>query len=188
MYGSLQSIAAHVGRADPVYAQGAAYVTGLDLLPRERVINDARVTDHHAIVPTDDRHDLKALASDERRIYDMVARRFLAIFHPPARFEQTIVFTEAGGEQFRSQGRVLIEAGWRSVYGEVEAAAKRDDEDEGEQQQSLPALSRSSPCAAPRSTCWRSRPSRRRATPSRACCGPWRRPASWSRTTRPRRP
>ncbi len=76
-----------------------------------------------------------------------MAKRFLAIFHPPARFEQTIVFTETGGERFRSHGRVLIDAGWRRVYGEVETATEKDDEDD--EQQSLPALEPEQPVHCP---------------------------------------
>ena len=75
------------------YAKAAAYVTGLDLLPLGRVVNDAKVTDHHAIIPTKSEHDLGRMGSDDKRIYDMVARRFLAVFHPEAVFENTRVET-----------------------------------------------------------------------------------------------
>ena len=71
------------------YARAAAYVTGLDVLPLGRVINDAKVTDHHAIIPTNSEHKLDKLSDDDRRIYDMVTRRFLAVFHPDAVFENT---------------------------------------------------------------------------------------------------
>ncbi len=104
------------------------------------------MTDHHAIVPTNDRHTLAALSADERRIYDLVARRFLAVFHPPARSEQTVVLTEVEGESFRSRGKVLVEAGWRAAYGqaaEVEAQARRaadGAEDEESAERSLPPL------------------------------------------------
>ena len=91
---------------------------GLDRLPLGRVVNDARVTDHHAIIPTEGDHDLAGLGRDERRIYDMVARRFLAVFHPAARFERTVVETRCAEHLFRSRGKVMIEAGWRAAYGE----------------------------------------------------------------------
>jgi DNA topoisomerase-3 len=148
MYPSLQSIAAHVGRADAAYAAGARYVASLDLLPRDRVIDDAKVTDHHAIIPTDDKHDLSRLSSDERRNYDLVAKRCLAVFHPPARYEQTTVTTIAGGESFRSQGKVLIDAGWRAVYGEtgIETREGKDDEDA---EQQLPQLAAGQPVSCP---------------------------------------
>ncbi|HET9323897.1 MAG TPA: DNA topoisomerase 3 [Gaiellaceae bacterium] len=118
----------------PDYAQGARYVLGLDQLPLQRVVNDAKVDDHHAIIPTDITHDLSRFTPDERRIFDLVARRFLAVFHPPARYARTTVVTEVEGERFRTRGKVTLEAGWRGVYG-VEAtdqAARQDEDAEGE--------------------------------------------------------
>ena len=96
MAGQLKGVASGVGAAAPEYADAARYVLGLDRLPLGRVVNDARVGDHHAIIPTEGDHDLSGLGRDERRIYDMVARRFLAVFHPPARFERTVVETRVG--------------------------------------------------------------------------------------------
>ncbi len=136
---AIRSTAKRVGSAAPEYAGPAAYVASLDVLPLARVVNDAKVTDHHAIIPTDDAHDLGRLSADERRIYDLVARRFLAVFHPDARYEQTVVETEAGGERFRSRGKVMVEAGWRAAYGAVVESAEARAEDE-ERDQDLPAL------------------------------------------------
>src|ERR687897_148932 len=79
----------------PDYERGARFVLGLDQLPLARVVNDAKVDDHHAIIPTDIAHDVSAFTPDERRIFDLVARRFLAVFHPPARYARTTVYTEA---------------------------------------------------------------------------------------------
>ena len=123
----------------PDYAQGARFVLGLDQLPLQRVVNDAKVDDHHAIIPTDIAHDVSAFTPDERRIFDLVARRFLAVFHPPARYARTTVVTEVEGERFRTRGKVTLEAGWRGVYG-VEATdqSKQDEDAEGEGE--LPAL------------------------------------------------
>jgi DNA topoisomerase-3 len=134
---SLRSIARSVGAADATYQSPAAYVAGLDVLPLARVVNDAKVTDHHAIIPTDDTHTLSRLSNDERRIYDLVARRFLAVFHPDAKYEQTTIETEAAEERFRSRGKVLIDAGWRAAYG-VEPDREKADDEEGEQD--LPPL------------------------------------------------
>jgi len=140
MAGQLKGVASGVGAAAPEYADGARYVLALDRLPLGRVVNDAKVGDHHAIIPTEGDHDLSALGRDERRVYDMVARRFLAVFHPAARFERTVVETRVADHLFRSRGKVLIEAGWRAVYGEEaqDQAAKGDEEKE----QSLPALAK----------------------------------------------
>jgi DNA topoisomerase III len=122
----------------PEYSKGAQYVLGLEQLPLGRVVNDARVDDHHAIIPTDVPHDVSDFSPDERRIFDLVAKRFLAVFHPPARYARTTIVTEVEGERFRTRGKVTLEAGWRGVYG-VEADAEKQDEDaEGEGE--LPAL------------------------------------------------
>jgi DNA topoisomerase-3 len=121
------------------FRAAADYVTGLDLLPLGRVVNDAKVTDHHAIIPTRSEHNLEKMNSDDRRVYDLVARRFLAVFHPEAVFENTRVETTVSERVFRTRGKLLIEAGWRAVYGEDPDSTERGDEDEGAEQQ-LPKL------------------------------------------------
>src|SRR3954451_9295082 len=115
------------------YASADAYVTGLDVLPLARVVNDAKVTDHHAIIPTNSEHKLDKMSDDDRRVYDMVARRFLAVFHREAVFENTRLETTVASHVFRTRGKVLIVPGWRGVYGEgdPEAGADRDEDDAG---------------------------------------------------------
>src|SRR3712207_2085624 len=100
----------------PELAPFAEKLLGLSKLPvSKRIVDDAKVTDHHAIVPTGKR-SLGGLAPDEARVYDLVARRFLAVFFPAARFENTTVVTEVRNETFLSKGRVVLEAGWRALY------------------------------------------------------------------------
>ncbi len=126
------------------YKTAADYVTGLDVLPLGRVINDEKVTDHHAIIPTRSEHTLDKMSDDDRRVYDMVARRFLAAFHPEAVFENTRLETTVASYVFRTSGKVLIVPGWRGAYGEAgvggdEFGAERDDDDSGGEQR-LPKL------------------------------------------------
>ncbi len=131
------------------YAAAAAYVTSLDVLPLGRVVNDAKVTDHHAIIPTRTEHKVDRMSDDDRRVYDLAVRRFLAVFHPEAVFENTRVETTipaAGGERagkyvFRTRGKLLIVPGWRGVYGQgvVGGEPRTGDEDEGTDQM-LPRL------------------------------------------------
>jgi DNA topoisomerase-3 len=130
------------------YRKAAEYVTGLDLLPLGRVVNNEKVTDHHAIIPTRSEHMLDRMGSDDKRIYDMATRRFLAVFHPEAVFENTKVETTVpagdsekdGGYVFRTRGKLLLTPGWRGVYDEVAAEARpKGEEDEGADQQ-LPRL------------------------------------------------
>ncbi len=149
MVDSLQSIASQVGRADRAYEKSAQYVAGLGTLPLARIVADDKVSDHHAIIPTDAPQDISALGPDERKIYDLVARRFLAAFYPPAKKEVTSVDTEAAGELFRSSGTVIVDPGFLAVYADItpaddtpategdEAAADPDVEDE---KALLPAL------------------------------------------------
>jgi len=95
------------------------FATELLSLPKlplsKRIVDDAKVTDHHAIVPTNKKPS-DDLPPDEAKVYDLVMRRFLAVFFPAARFENTTVVTEVRGETFLSRGRVILEAGWRRLY------------------------------------------------------------------------
>jgi DNA topoisomerase-3 len=127
--GTLKGIAARLAGLAPL-ARPARYVAGLDVLPLGRVVNDARVDDHHAIIPTGEL-PRKPLTGDDARIFDLVSRRFLAVFHPEARWEHTEIVTLAGGERFRTRGRRLVQAGWRGAYeAEPERERGEDDEDD----------------------------------------------------------
>src|SRR5580765_8620988 len=125
------------------YAAAARYVLGLQQLPLARVVNDSKVSDHHAIIPTDVEHDVSRFSPDERRIFDLVARRFLAVSHPPARYARTTVVTLVEEERFRSRGKITLEAGWRGVYGllsEADQAAQKQDEEGENESAELPPL------------------------------------------------
>ena len=139
MIGEIKPIAELVG-TQKEYGKAAKYVLGLDVLPLGRVVNDAKVTDHHAIIPTRaERHPVEKMNPDDRRIYDLVVRRFLAVFHPDAVFENTRVETTVAGHVFRTRGKLMLVPGWRGVYGEAADAEGGSDEDEGREQQ-LPRL------------------------------------------------
>ncbi len=87
--------------------------------PSPRVFNNAKVSDHHAIIPTG--ASPSHLDEYELKLYDMVARRFIAVFFPAARYEVTKRVTTIEGEAFKTEGKVLREAGWREVYGKTAA-------------------------------------------------------------------
>lgn len=102
--------------AIPELAPFADKLLALDKLPvNKRIVDDSRVTDHHAIVPTGKKSPGN-LPPDEEKIYDLVVRRFLVVFLPPARFENTAVVTEVKEETFLTRGRVVLETGWRHLY------------------------------------------------------------------------
>jgi DNA topoisomerase-3 len=146
MVSEIKPIASLVGSVSSEYAAASSYVLGLDVLPLARVVNDAKVTDHHAIIPTNaERHPVDKMNEDDRKIYDLAVRRFLAIFHPDAEFENTRVETTVVTHIFRTRGKVMLVPGWRGVYGEtadVDAVSgSGSEEDEGREQQ-LPRLNR----------------------------------------------
>jgi DNA topoisomerase-3 len=123
----------------PFARTAAQYVAGLDVLPLARVVADAKVDDHHAIIPTGEL-PTKELSGDDARIYELVVRRFLAVFHPEAKFEDTEIVTVAAEHRFRTRGRRLIEAGWRGAAFGEEAAAEEPQGDEDEPRQVLPKV------------------------------------------------
>lgn len=92
--------------------------------PNRRIFNDTKVTDHHAIIPTG--VSPAKLDDAERKIYDMVARRFIAVFYPAARFETTTRITVVEGESFKTEGKVITDPGWLAVYGKQAAGADDD--------------------------------------------------------------
>ena len=143
LVGQIKPIARLVGSVDAsAYGRASEYVLGLDVLPLGRVVNDARVTDHHAIIPTlAERHPVDKFSDDDRRVYDLVVRRFLAVFHPDAVFENTRVETTVLDHVFRTRGKLMLVPGWRGVYGESADGEAASDDDEGREQQ-LPRLDR----------------------------------------------
>ena len=139
MIPEIKPIAGLVGQQRE-YADASKYVLGLDVLPLGRVVNNERVTDHHAIIPTRaERHPVDKMNDDDRKIYDLVVRRFLAVFHPEAVIENTRVETTVAERVFRTRGKRILVPGWRSVYGETADVEEGPDDDEGREQR-LPKL------------------------------------------------
>ena len=79
-------------------------------------VNDAKVSDHHAIIPTEQFVSLEHMTIDERRIYDLVVRRFLAVLYPPLEYEQVSLTVDIGGEIFAAGGKTVKSSGWKEVY------------------------------------------------------------------------
>ncbi len=140
MVPDIKPIAELVG-SQPEYAAASKYVLGLDVLPLGRVVDDAKVTDHHAVIPTRaERHPVDKMSDDDKKVYDLVVRRFLAVFHPEAVFENTRVETTVASHVFRTRGKLLLVPGWRGVYGETaDIDDGGEDDDEGREQR-LPKL------------------------------------------------
>ncbi|MGI6550802.1 MAG: DNA topoisomerase III [Syntrophomonadales bacterium] len=95
--------------------------------PGKRFVDDSKVTDHHAIIPTEQPLNLTALDEDGKRLYDLIARRFIAVLSPPYRYDQTTITTVVNGEHFYSRGKVVTDPGWRTIE---RPRPEKDDADE----------------------------------------------------------
>lgn len=106
-------------------------------LQTKYLVNNAKVTDHHAIIPTEQQPELYALSGPERNIYDLVVRRFLAVLLPPTVYEEVKLTMTIGGETFTAKGKRVIEAGWKAAY---DRSFSLDEEESDEVDQNLPEL------------------------------------------------
>ncbi|MDQ9169265.1 DNA topoisomerase III [Oxalobacteraceae bacterium R-40] len=96
--------------------------------PNKRIFDNAKISDHFAIIPTTQAP--KNLSEPEQKLYDLVTRRFMAIFFPAAEFQVTTRFTEVSGHQFKTEGKVMTNPGWMAVYGK-EVIDEKDPENSG---------------------------------------------------------
>lgn len=103
-------------------------------------IDDTKVTDHHAIIPTEQPVVLTDLSNEERKIYDLVVRRFLAVFYPPYEYEQTLIRLQVGNENFFAKANVVKQLGWKIVY-ENKVQGLAEEEEISEDTIELPKLS-----------------------------------------------
>lgn len=104
----------------------------------KRLVDASKVTDHHAIIPTEQYVNLTSLNIEERHIYDLIVKRFIAVLNPPFEYEQTTVKVDVKGEFFYAKGRIVKAWGWKAVY-EGFGKLEEDDHDE-ENDQSLPDI------------------------------------------------
>lgn len=101
------------------------------------LVNNGKVTDHHAIIPTEQQPELYALSGQEKNIYDLVVRRFLAVLLPHYEYEEIKLTLSIGGETFTAKGKRVISQGWKQAY---DRSFNLEEEDADEQDQNLPEL------------------------------------------------
>lgn len=106
----------------------------------KRIVDDSKVTDHHAIIPTEEHARLSDLNYDERRIYDLVVKRFLAAFSPEFEYIQTMVKIDIAGEIFSAKGKIIKEKGWKKIYSDAHVDSDDLSEENEMKSQSLPEL------------------------------------------------
>ncbi len=127
----------------PELAKFTEPLLALPKLPvNKKFVDDSKLTDHHAIIPTEQKPDLRRLNATQSRVYLLIAKRFVAVFYGPCKAENTTILTKVGEYIFKTTGKVVIEAGWTEIYG-AEPKVKDDDRDkekEEEETQTLPPV------------------------------------------------
>ena len=116
-----------------------AYIPALlrsEIRPNRSFVDDKKVSDHHAIIPTEEAAIFSNMTNEERKIYDLVVRRFLSVLYPPFEYEQTSLKADLGGELFAAEGQTVLSKGWKTVYEDADAAEK--------EAKALPALKKGS--------------------------------------------
>ncbi len=132
---TLQGIKDYFPQTAPLLSLKADGGKTVNSLPKsKRVFDNKKVTDHHAIIPTGQRPD--SITEPERRVYDLVALRFIAAFYPDCEVANTTVSGKAGEIDFKTTGRQVLKQGWREVF----AKTNTEEEDPAEEQKTLPAF------------------------------------------------
>ena len=118
------------------YRKTAGKLINQTLRINKSFVDDSKVSDHHAIIPTEQYVQLEHMTSDERKIYDLVVRRFIAVLYPPCEYEQTTLKAGCAGEVFTVKGKIMKQPGWQEAYDEFQEESGEEDIRE----QSLPEI------------------------------------------------
>ena len=121
------------------YAPLVQPLMGKKLKKSKKVFDSSKVTDHHAIIPTGQNPQNVSLSHDEKRVYDLVARHFIAVFYPDCKFSTTTVLGEVEKIEFKATGKQILEDGWRVVFGgKSESSDNAENADNPDKEQVLP--------------------------------------------------
>lgn len=119
------------------YATFTTPLDGTTLLKSKKVFDNSKVTDHHAIIPTGQYP--QNLTDMERRVFDLIARRFIAVFYPDCKFATTTVLGAVEEIEFKTTGKQILEPGWRVIFG-TPGTQSQEEKDPGEEENVLPAF------------------------------------------------
>ncbi|AGA70819.1 DNA topoisomerase III [Desulfitobacterium dichloroeliminans LMG P-21439] len=120
------------------YSELTRRVLRTKIVTTKRLVDNSKVTDHHAIIPTEQAVFLGKLSQEEARIYDLIVRRFIAVLSPAFEYEQTTIKVDIQGEVFTAKGKIMKSKGWRMVYEGNDSIDEEGDQED--QEQSLPDL------------------------------------------------
>lgn len=138
MKGKVQNTMKRLGETQPFEEFATPLVNGEKLLFTKRIIDNSKVTDHHAIIPTDVRPRLDSLAEEEKNVFLLVAARFISAFYPHYRYEVTKAYFTCQEERLLSKGTVVLEDGWQGVERKIVPAKGK--KEKGNEEQKLPPL------------------------------------------------
>lgn len=110
------------------YAGFTAPLAGKKLLKSKKVFDNSKVTDHHAIIPTGVQP--QGLTDMEKRVFDLIARRFIAVFYPDCKFSTTTVLGEVDKVEFKATGKQILEPGWRVIFAKEQQEETKENEEE----------------------------------------------------------
>lgn len=119
------------------YRSFVSHVMTKPIKQNSSFVDNKKVTDHHAIIPTEERVRLSELNNNERKIYDLVVKRFLSVLYPPFEYEQTTIEATIGEERFVAKGKRPINQGWKEIYSEIH---DEDEDEEDVKDQILPLI------------------------------------------------
>lgn len=120
------------------YRAAATNILKGKITPSKSFVDNSKVSDHHAIIPTEQSPNMSNLSSEERNIYDLVVKRFLSVMMPPFEYLQTNIVTEIAGEKFIAKGKVIKSKGWKALYDREDM--EDSSEEDGLKDQVLPKL------------------------------------------------
>ncbi len=120
------------------YRAAATNILKGKITPSKSFVDNSKVSDHHAIIPTEQSPNMSNLSSEERNIYDLVVKRFLSVMMPPFEYLQTNIVTEIAGEKFVAKGKVIKSRGWKALYDREDI--EEPSEEDGLKDQVLPKL------------------------------------------------
>ncbi|MBD7915047.1 DNA topoisomerase III [Clostridium sp. Sa3CUN1] len=120
------------------YRMAASEILKKKINGNKSFVDNSKVSDHHAIIPTEQKPNLSNLSSEERHIYDLVVKRFLSVLMPPFEYIQTNIKADINGESFIAKGKVVKSKGWKSLYDKD--YSEDDSNEDGVREQTLPKL------------------------------------------------
>lgn len=163
------------------YQTLTAPLDGATLPKSKKVFDNSKVTDHHAIIPTG--QPPQNLTDMERRVFDLIARRFIAVFYPDCLFATTAVIGEVEQIEFKVSGKQILEPGWRVVFGTLSERSQEEKRRKAEKMKTCSLRLWWERAALIYRICTKSGRNRHALIPRLPCCAPWKPPVNWWITT-----